>query len=118
MDAPKFLGNLLRAGVVLAALVVLAGGIVYVSRHGQERPALGSFHGEAQDLRSLPGIVAASSHFGGRAIIQLGLVLLIATPVARVIGAAVVFARQHDWLYTAIASLVLALLLYSLMHAA
>jgi uncharacterized membrane protein len=51
-------------------------------------------------------------------MIQLGLLLLIATPIARVIGAGLIFAGERDWLYTAIAGLVLALLLYSLLHAA
>ena len=118
MDAPKLLGNLLRTGVVLSAAVVLFGGIVYLSRHGHEIRDLGTFRGEPSELRSLPGIVAGVREFQARAIIQLGLVLLIATPVARVIGAAIIFAHEHDWLYTGIASVVLALLLYSLMHAA
>jgi uncharacterized membrane protein len=118
MDAPKLLGNLLRTGVVLSAAVVLFGGIVYLSRHGHVRPDLGTFHSEPAGLRSLPGIVAGAGEFQPRAIIQLGLVLLIATPIARVIGAAIIFASERDWLYTGIASVVLTLLVYSLMHAA
>jgi uncharacterized membrane protein len=48
----------------------------------------------------------------GRGIIQLGLLLLIATPIARVAFAAYGFARQRDWMYVGIAAFVLSVLLY------
>jgi uncharacterized membrane protein len=107
----------LRAGVVLAAIVVLAGGALYLSRHGGEHPALGVFQSEPFDLRTIGGILTGVRQLHGRAVIQLGLLLLIATPIARVAGAALIFAGQRDWMYTVIASVVLALLLYSLLHA-
>jgi len=47
-------------------------------------------------------------------IIQLGLLLLIATPVARVAFSVVAFAAERDWLYVAITLIVLAILIYSL----
>jgi uncharacterized membrane protein len=49
-----------------------------------------------------------------RAIIQLGLLLLIATPVARVAFSAVAFAIEHDYMYVVITLIVLAILSYSL----
>lgn len=49
-------------------------------------------------------------------MIALGLLLLIATPVARVALAAFGFLREGDWLYTAVASFVLAVLLFSLLN--
>ena len=45
---------------------------------------------------------------------QLGLLLLIATPVARVIFSAIVFAVENDRMYLLFTLLVLAVLLYSL----
>jgi len=48
-------------------------------------------------------------------LIQLGLLLLIATPVARVAFSVVAFAMQRDRLYVAVALIVLAVLMYSLM---
>jgi uncharacterized membrane protein len=53
----------------------------------------------------------------GRAIIQLGLLLLIATPVARVLFSAIAFAIEHDYMYVFITLVVLAILLYSLFGA-
>ena len=80
----EWIGNLLRVGVTLAAAVVLFGGSVYLLRHGREVPQFNVFKGEPTNLRTVPGIVKDVLAFRGRGMIQLGLLLLIATPVARV----------------------------------
>jgi uncharacterized membrane protein len=109
------LGNLLRAGVLLAAAVVACGGIVYLIRHGTERTDLGRFHGEDVTLRKPVGIVRSALTLHGRGLIQLGLLLLIATPVARVAFSAFAFGRQRDWTFVVITLVVLLLLLCSLL---
>ena len=48
------------------------------------------------------------------AVVQLGLVLLIATPVARVAMSLVAFILQRDRVYVVVTSIVLALLIFSL----
>ena len=53
--------------------------------------------------------------FQCRGIIQFGLVLLIATPVARVAFSVAAFALQRDNTYVAITLIVLAVLLFSLL---
>jgi uncharacterized membrane protein len=114
----QHLGNLLRAGVLLAAVVVLAGGTVYLVHHGREpRPDLSAFHGEPAELSSPSGIIQAAFSLRGRAIIQLGLLLLIATPVARVFFSVFAFARERDYLYVLLTLIVLGVLLYSLFFA-
>jgi len=107
-------GNLLRAGVVLSGAVVFIGGLVYLLRHGTEAPAYHVFHGEPSDLRGVPGILHDAFTLSGRGIIQLGLLLLIATPVARVAYLIYAFARQNDRVYAAVALVVLLLLAYGL----
>ena len=107
------LGNLLRTGVTLAAAVVVAGGVIYLSRHGHEQPAYHTFRGEPSGLRTVPGILQGAWQLRGREVIQAGLLVLIATPIARVAFAALGFARQHDWLYVGVAGVVLSLLLYA-----
>lgn len=109
------LGNLLRTGMALAAGVVLTGGIIYLVRHGHEMPAYHTFRGQPAVLRTMKGVLADSLDLHGRGIIQLGLLLLIATPIARVAFAAYGFARQRNWMYVGISTLVLALLLYGLL---
>ena len=107
-------GNLLRAGVALSGAIVFAGGLVYLTRHGAEAPSYHIFHGEPADLRTLGGIFRDALALRGRGIIQLGLLLLIATPVARVACLVYAFARQGDRLYSGIALIVLLLLAYGL----
>ena len=108
------IGNLLRAGVVLSGAIVFIGGLVYLSRHGAEAPVYHVFHGEPSDLRGVPGIWRDVLALRGRGIIQFGLLLLIATPVARVAYLIYAFALQKDKLYAVVALIVLLLLAYGL----
>jgi uncharacterized membrane protein len=106
----KVVGNLLRTGVALSGAIVFAGGMVYLVRHGSETPAYHVFRGEPADLRTLRGIIQDAYLLRGRGVIQLGLLLLIATPIARVAYLVFAFARQGDRLYSLIALIVLFLL--------
>ena len=106
--------NLLRAGVLLAAAVVALGGIIFLVRHGRAMPQYARFVGEPFELRTVSGIIRGTASFHGRNIIQLGLLLLIATPVARVAFSVVAFALERDRLYVVITLIVLAVLLFSL----
>ena len=110
----QFLGNLLRAGVIAAAALVLTGGILFLTRHGGEIAQYREFRGEPTEYRSPAGIVTGALSLGGRSIIQLGLLVLIATPVARVVFSALAFAWERDYTYVALTLVVLAVLLYSL----
>jgi uncharacterized membrane protein len=110
----QFLGQFLRAGVLVSALVVLVGGVIFLVRHGQEPANYVTFAGVAPEYRHPELIVRGAWSLGGRAMIQLGLLLLIATPVLRVALSAVVFSRQRDYIYVALTALVLGVLLYGL----
>lgn len=109
------LGNVLRWSTIISAVVIAAGGIGYLIVNGGETPDYETFRGEPTDLRSVEGIVAHAAQFHWRGVIQVGLLLLVATPIARVIGALVAFALRRDVKYVVISSLVLAALLYSLL---
>ena len=111
----EIVGTLLRVGVSLSASVVAIGAAIYLARHGREPANYRVFHGEPSDLRSLSGIVRDAFHLRGRGIIQLGLLLLIATPVARVAFSIWGFAEEHDRLYMIFTGIVLIVLLYSLL---
>ena len=110
----RMLGNLLRIGVIVAAMVVLAGGILYLKRHGAEIADKRVFRGEPADLQAPAGIVADACRLSSRGIMQLGLLQLIATPIARVILSVCVFLRQRDYLYVLLTFVVLGVLLFSL----
>lgn len=108
------LGQLLRAGVVISATVVLIGGIVFLARHGDTLPDYHKFRGEPAIYSTISGILRSALSLSGRAIIQLGLLLLIATPVARVVWSVFAFAHARDKVYVTVTLIVLALLLFSL----
>jgi uncharacterized membrane protein len=108
------MARILLAGVVTAALVVLGGGLVYLLRHGATLGDYGTFRGGSSNLRGLRGIVREVAAGRGRGLIQVGLLLLIATPVARVAFSLVAFARKHDVMYFVFTLIVLATLLLSL----
>jgi uncharacterized membrane protein len=110
----NIIGGLLRTGVALAAGVTLIGAAVFLFQHGGETLDRRAFFGEPSGLRSIGGILSGAAAFRGREIIQLGLLLLILTPVARVAFAVFGFARERDRMYVVMTLIVLSLLLYSL----
>jgi uncharacterized membrane protein len=96
------IGQLLRAGVLLAAAIVLAGGVLYLARHGADRANYHSFVAGGTDTRTLRGIVQSAARGDGEGWILIGLVLLVLTPIARVAVAAVGFFLERDRLYTVV----------------
>ncbi len=110
----RLVGYFLRAGVIVASVIVLAGGIFYLVRYGANLPEYKIFSGEPATLRSLPGIVAEALSLSSRGIIQFGLLLLMFTPVAWIAFLLFSFAKQRDTTYIVVAAIVLAALLFSL----
>ncbi len=106
---------ILRTGVLLSALTVLAGGVLYLSRYGLMPPDYRAFLGEPSDLRTIAGVVQDALALSPRGIIQFGLLLLIATPIMRVTFAIVAFAWQRDRVYVIVTLIVLGVLLFSLL---
>jgi len=108
-----WVGTMLRTGVLLAAAVVLAGGVMYVVRSGGERADYTHFTAEPAPYATLHGAATGIATLEPRSIIMFGLLLLIATPVLRVALCVMGFALERDRLYVGVSSLVLAILLYS-----
>jgi uncharacterized membrane protein len=104
----------LRVGVTLAAALVLIGGIAFLVSHPQAMPDHRKFHAASNQLASVRGVLDGALNLDPLYIIQLGLLILIATPVVRVMTCAGGFALERDWTYTAISLIVLALLIASL----
>jgi uncharacterized membrane protein len=105
---------LLRSGTYLSAAVIAVGGALLLLRDASARTDFRQFHGQPHYLTSLPGIASYAIHANPRAVIQSGLLLLIATPIARVLFAVIAFAIQRDKLYVFISLIVLLALLYGL----
>lgn len=110
------IGRMLQTGVLLAAAVVLVGGVLYLLHASGPRPDYSHFRGVAVALRTPGGIWHGVMHGDAESVIQFGLLLLIATPVVRVILAGMGFLMERDRLYFWVSVTVLAVLLYSLAH--
>jgi uncharacterized membrane protein len=110
-----WLGRVLRGGVAAAASVVTCGGAVYLWRRGAAPADYQAFRGEPVSYRTVHGILSSAGSGSGRGLIQLGLLALIATPIARVAASMIGFAHERDWLYVAITLSVLLLLGFSLL---
>ena len=102
------IGVLLRAGVMLAAAVVAIGGIWYLAISGMKPVDYHQFHAARH------GFEWMRHASGPEMAIQIGLLLLVATPVARVIFALVGFALERDHIYVWITIIVLVVLAYSI----
>jgi len=107
-------GHLLRAGALISAFVVTIGAAIYLVLHGGSPVEFQVFRGEPADLRSIRGIIHDMLALRGRGIIQFGLLLLIATPVARVAFSIYGFARERDRMYVVFTTIVFLILLYSM----
>lgn len=107
------ISRMLRAGVSVAALVVLVGCVIYLRQaHGIEADHR-HFHGVPAPADRVGPIFEGIRHFDGRSIIRLGILVLIATPMLRVAYCVYGFAAQRDKLYVLVSSIVLVVLLYS-----
>lgn len=106
--------RVLLVGVVLSATIVAIGAVLYLLRH-QTTPDYAHFHDTA-NANFIRAAFAAARNGSASGIMQIGLLVLIATPVARVALCIGGFALQRDRLYTFISVLVLAILLFSFLH--
>ncbi|WP_138499345.1 DUF1634 domain-containing protein [Nostoc sp. PA-18-2419] len=110
----QFISNLLRIGVIIATTLVLVGGILYLIHHGTEAPNYQFFRGELPEFRTPSGVLTSIESGRRRGIIQLGLLVLIATPVLRVACSLLAYIRQRNFTYIIVTLIVLLGLLYSL----
>jgi uncharacterized membrane protein len=111
------ISNLLRAGVVISMAVVVTGLVFTFIHHPQyvrSRTALGRLTDAGVVYPHRLRDVATQIRDGrGQAMVMLGLLMLIATPVSRVAFSVVAFALERDRLYVTITLVVLSLLIVS-----
>lgn len=107
---------LLRIGVVGASAIVLMGGVFYLFQYGLTIPNYQVFRSEPLSLCTVNGILTTALAFESSGIIQLGLLLLILTPIARVVFSVAAFGIQRDRLYVSVTLIVLIVLVYNLLQ--
>lgn len=108
----RTMGLLLRVGVVLAATVVIAGGAMYLAEHPGAHVSYRGFVGHPISARH-PAELAGGNAL---AVLDVGILLLVAVPICRVGFALVAFAVKRDWLYTAVSALILAVLVWGMLR--
>lgn len=116
----NILGIVLRSGVVLSGLVIAIGAGLFFANHSMDdtssylayNPSViphGNFPA------SLSAIFSGIGSLDPAAIIQLGFLILLATPVARVALSLFLFGAEKDRLYVYITATVLVILLFSML---
>ena len=113
-DIENIMGNLLRYGVLASLFVVLIGAAFYLLQHGSETPNYKKFLGEPKRLSEFKQVLHSAFQGRGRSIIQLGLFILIATPIARIVFSIIGYILERDYLYIIITVIVLGVILFSL----
>lgn len=109
-DIQSLLGKLLRAGVFTSLVCTTIGGIIYLYHNGWSSINYNTF-----ENTSLHRISFFSSHDPlGVYIIKIGVLVLILTPIARVLFSLVAFFLEKDYLYTTISTIVLIIMICSM----
>lgn len=113
------IGNVLRYGTLLSAAVTFFGVLLLLTQNDLSGSAtsisyLDQIPHDGIDV-SIQGLVGGLGTFSPYSWIELGVLLLIATPVSRVFASALLFAAERDRLYVLVTSVVLALLLFSML---
>jgi len=114
-DMQVVIGWVLRIGVIVSISIVFFGGVIFLYRHGHEVADHRKFIGIPYFIQSISGIFNGIITFRGQAIIQFGIILLIATPILRVIFSTIGFVLEKDKLYIAISLLVLLIIFISML---
>ncbi|WP_417942146.1 DUF1634 domain-containing protein [Flavobacterium sp. RS13.1] len=114
-DFQNIIGNLLRYGVWTALSVAAIGGIVYLLHHGQEIEDYSVFK---ENDRNIFEVIATIYHGliqgKGDSIIFSGIILLFLTPVFRVLLSLFSFLLEKDYLYMAITTIVIGIIILSI----
>jgi len=116
-DLNDAIGMILRYGVALSSVVVAVGLVLMLLAPPPGTP--GTLQGTiaanfGRPIVSPSALLAGIAHGSAIGILQLGMLILIATPVARVAASALLFLRERDMPYVGITVLVLTLLLFAL----
>lgn len=106
---------LLRFSVFSAATAILCGGGHFLLHHSHNMPDYRSFSNTHSYPYSPRMLLLQVWRKDDLAILQCGLLLLITTPVLRVLYSIKIFTEQNDYLYVGISIIVLLMLLYSLL---
>jgi len=113
-DIQLILGTLLRVGIVSSMSIVFVGALVYLSFHYKDVVNYSRFDPAQAPKGSIGKILSGLTTGSGESVIQMGILLLIFTPVLRVLFSVFGFLIERDYLYVSIGIFVLAVILFGL----
>lgn len=108
------MGRVLIIGIAVAGAIVAFGGVMYLLRYGGLPVHYEVYKGEPAGLRTIVGVIGDAVHVSARAIIQVGIVVLVAMQIVRVAFALWLFRTKNDRVFVGISLFVLVVLGYSL----
>ena len=116
-DLNESIGKILRWGVVLSSVVVASGLVLVLFAPPAGTP--GTLQGAiaanfGRPTLSPSALAAEIAHGSALGVLQLGLLILVATPITRVAASVLLFLREKDTLYFGVTALVLVMLLLAL----
>ena len=110
-DIQILVGQLLRYGVFTASGIVLFAGLYFIYRYGS------SHISDYQNFAPNPEkIISSVTAWNAESFINLGMLVLIATPILRVVFSLIAFALEKDKLYVIITSIVLSVILFNIIY--
>lgn len=107
------LGNLLRIGVIIAGSVVIIGAVLFLVRHGLEIPSYHIFKPDSFNFSDFRDLFRGIITFRSVSIMEIGILLLIATPFLRVLFSVFAFAYEKDYMYVIFTVIVFIILIFS-----
>jgi uncharacterized membrane protein len=115
----RIIGNILRFGVLLSAGIIIVGTLILVVEDGYTGVASAFTYNASvphDGIRlSITGLLSGIWALQPLPIIELGVLVLLATPVSRVMASVFLFAAEGDRLYVYITGIVLTILLFSML---
>ena len=110
-----FIGRMLRVGVFTACIVAVLGGVLYVVQYGGSSVDFSEFT-SAMAVESIGDVINGVLVLDAVSVIQLALLILLATPILRVVFSILAFMIERDYLYVFITLIVLIIIVFNIFN--
>jgi uncharacterized membrane protein len=110
MDMDKLISNVLRTGVIISLILILIGTVLLFADNGSNGFTMAQIINVNSKINSsifsIAGMVNGLFSLQGADFILLGIIVLILTPITRVITSVLSFLYERNWLYVIITVIV------------
>ena len=110
MEMDDVIAYVLRIGVIISVILILIGSVLLFVQGSSNGFSIGELASTSSKINtslfSISGIMNGLLSYQGLDFILLGLIVLIITPIARVIASVLSFMYERNWLYVVITLIV------------